>query len=59
MDSEGAVDPVRYEEPFEEFERWYAEARQSEPKDANAMTLATATADDRRGGRPGHQLQPV
>jgi len=39
------VESVRHEEPFEEFERWYAEARQSEPKDANAMTLATATAD--------------
>lgn len=39
------MESVRHEEPFEEFERWYAEARQSEPKDANAMTLATATAD--------------
>mgnify|MGYP004703921217 CR=1 FL=1 len=37
------MDSIRYEEPFEEFERWFAEARQSEPKDANAMTLATAT----------------
>ncbi|HYC13924.1 MAG TPA: pyridoxamine 5'-phosphate oxidase [Stellaceae bacterium] len=32
-----------YQEPFEEFERWYAEARAKEPRDANAMTLATAT----------------
>jgi len=45
VDSEGAVDSIRYEEPFEEFERWYAEARQSEPKDANAMTVASTTAD--------------
>lgn len=37
------MDPIRYEEPFEEFERWYAEARAQEPRDANAMTLATAT----------------
>ncbi|HUN48789.1 MAG TPA: pyridoxamine 5'-phosphate oxidase [Stellaceae bacterium] len=39
------MDSIRYEEPFEEFERWYAEARQSEPKDANAMTVASTTAD--------------
>ncbi|MGE5201754.1 MAG: pyridoxal 5'-phosphate synthase, partial [Acidobacteriota bacterium] len=36
---------IPYREPFEEFERWYAEARQKEPRDANAMTLATATSD--------------
>ena len=34
---------IPYQEPFEEFERWYAEARAKEPRDANAMTLATAT----------------
>jgi len=39
------VDSIRYEEPFEEFERWYAQARAKEPRDANAMTLATATPD--------------
>ena len=36
---------IPYREPFEEFERWFAEARQKEPRDANAMTLATATRD--------------
>jgi len=45
------VDLIRYEEPFEEFERWYAEAREREPRDANAMTLATATADGRPAAR--------
>jgi len=39
------VESVRYEEPFEEFEQWYAEARGSEPRDANAMTLASTAAD--------------
>ncbi|HUK07604.1 MAG TPA: pyridoxamine 5'-phosphate oxidase [Stellaceae bacterium] len=42
---------MRYEEPFEEFERWYADAREREPRDANAMTLATATADGRPAAR--------
>jgi len=37
------VSDIPYQEPFEEFERWYAEARAKEPRDANAMTLATAT----------------
>jgi pyridoxamine 5'-phosphate oxidase len=41
------VDPIRYEEPLEEFERWYSEAREKEPRDANAMTLATATIHGR------------
>lgn len=45
------VDLIRYEEPFEEFERWYADAREREPRDANAMTLATATADGRPAAR--------
>ncbi|HTZ78303.1 MAG TPA: pyridoxamine 5'-phosphate oxidase [Stellaceae bacterium] len=39
------MESVRYEEPFEEFEQWYAEARGSEPRDANAMTLASTAAD--------------
>jgi pyridoxamine 5'-phosphate oxidase len=39
------VSDIPYREPFEEFERWFAEARQKEPRDANAMTLATATRD--------------
>lgn len=32
------------EDPLAIFERWFAEARESEPNDANAMALATATA---------------
>ncbi len=32
-------------DPFARFEAWFAEATASEPVDANAMTLATATAD--------------
>ncbi len=46
------MDPIRYEEPFEEFERWYAEACAQEPRDANAMTLATATSQ----GAPAARL---
>jgi pyridoxamine 5'-phosphate oxidase len=34
------------------FEQWYAEARASEPNDAEAMALATATAD----GRPAVRM---
>lgn len=36
---------IPYKEPFDEFARWYAEAQTSEPRDANAMTVATATPD--------------
>ncbi len=43
---------IPYEEPFEEFARWFAEAEASEPRDANAMTLATAT----REGMPAARL---
>jgi len=50
--SEAAVDRSPYKEPFEEFERWYAEARQKEPRDANAMALATAT----RHGTPSVRM---
>jgi pyridoxamine 5'-phosphate oxidase len=32
-------------DPFILFEEWFAEAGRSEPADANAMTLATCTAD--------------
>jgi len=47
-----AVDRSPYEEPFDEFERWYAEAREKEPRDANAMALATAT----RHGTPSVRM---
>jgi len=50
--SEAAVDPSPYKEPFEEFERWYAEAREKETRDANAMALATAT----RHGTPSVRM---
>ena len=32
------------DDPFDLFAAWFAEAEKSEPNDANAMTLATATA---------------
>ena len=32
-------------EPFDKFSRWFAEAQASEPRDANAMTVATVTSD--------------
>jgi pyridoxamine 5'-phosphate oxidase len=43
--SEDIATMIAYQEPFDEFSRWFAEARASEPRDANAMTVATATAD--------------
>ena len=56
----GVVPPrakVRYgagmaDDPFALFDRWYAEARASEPNDPNAMALATADAD----GRPAVRM---
>lgn len=45
------MDVTPYQEPFEEFDRWYAEAREKEPRDANAMTLASATVDGRPSAR--------
>ena len=38
-------------DPLVLFETWMAEARQTEPADPNAMTLATATADGRPSAR--------
>jgi hypothetical protein len=32
-------------DPFDLFDAWYAEARESEPNDSNAMALATVNAD--------------
>lgn len=37
--------------PFAQFATWMAEAEASEPNDANAFTLATATADGRPSAR--------
>ena len=39
-------------DPFTLFEEWYGEAKASEPNDANAMALATATSD----GRPSVRM---
>lgn len=39
-------------DPFALFDSWFAEARTSEPNDANAMALATTTAD----GRPSVRM---
>ena len=33
------------DDPFELFDAWFAEARQSEPNDPDAMALATADKD--------------
>jgi pyridoxamine 5'-phosphate oxidase len=49
---EEQVSITPYQEPFETFNRWYTEARASEPRDANAMTLATAG----REGRPSARM---
>ena len=38
--------------PFELFEQWFAEAREAEPNDPDAMALATATPD----GRPSVRM---
>ena len=40
------------DDPFALFDAWFAEARASEPNDANAMALATTTPD----GRPSLRL---
>ena len=37
--------------PFEQFRAWFADAGRTEPSDANAMTLATATAEGRPSAR--------
>ncbi len=40
------------EDPFAQFDDWYAEARKTEVNDSNAMALATADAD----GRPSVRM---
>jgi pyridoxamine 5'-phosphate oxidase len=45
-------DAIPHDDPLALFEAWFAEARGSEPNDANAMALATATAD----GRPSVRM---
>jgi pyridoxamine 5'-phosphate oxidase len=39
------VTAINNREPFDEFSRWFAEAQASEPRDANAMTVATVTPE--------------
>ncbi len=43
--TEPAADATPHADPFAIFEDWFAAARASEPNDANAMALATATPD--------------
>ena len=45
MPDETALNLEHDGEPFAIFERWFAQACESEPNDANAMALATASAD--------------
>jgi pyridoxamine 5'-phosphate oxidase len=45
-------DAIPESDPFALFDAWFAEALASEPNDANAMALATATAD----GRPSVRM---
>ncbi|HEY8605366.1 pyridoxamine 5'-phosphate oxidase [Tsuneonella suprasediminis] len=40
-----AVSEIPATDPFAIFGEWFAEARESEPNDSNAMALATATPD--------------
>jgi pyridoxamine 5'-phosphate oxidase len=39
------VSAISHREPFDEFARWFVEAQASEPRDANAMTVATVTPE--------------
>jgi pyridoxamine 5'-phosphate oxidase len=39
------VTAINNREPFEEFSHWFAEAQATEPRDANAMTVATVTPE--------------
>jgi len=41
----GPLSTIEHRRPFEQFQAWFAEAERREPRDANAMTVATATAD--------------
>ena len=44
-ESDSESELVAAGDPFDLFDSWFAEAQRNEPNDANAMTLATATAD--------------
>jgi pyridoxamine 5'-phosphate oxidase len=45
-------DAIPHDDPLALFDAWFAEAQASEPNDANAMALATATA----AGRPSVRM---
>lgn len=45
MKSEPTADAIPHADPIAIFESWFALARESEPNDANAMALATATPE--------------
>ena len=45
MESEQFADTIPDTDPISLFEEWFVEARSSEPNDANAMALATATSE--------------
>lgn len=44
MSDLSTVSLIHTGDPFAVFDHWFAEAREAEPNDANAMALATATA---------------
>jgi pyridoxamine 5'-phosphate oxidase len=48
---EAAQDAIPHSDPIALFDTWFAEAQASEPNDANAMALATATPDGRPSAR--------
>jgi pyridoxamine 5'-phosphate oxidase len=43
--------PILAASPFDQFQDWMAEAEKTEPKDPNAMIVATATPDGRPSAR--------
>lgn len=45
VDTDQLSEVIPHGDPFALFHNWYVEARAAEPNDANAMALATATAD--------------
>ncbi|MBW8785733.1 MAG: pyridoxamine 5'-phosphate oxidase [Novosphingobium sp.] len=52
MEAEQSRTEIPAGDPFALFDAWFVEARASEPNDANAMALATATPD----GRPSVRM---
>ncbi len=45
IDAEIAAESIPRSDPLALFDQWYAQARESEPNDSNAMALATATPE--------------